>query len=68
MKYYNFETMFISLKNKLVEFLEGCASVLAYEVSKAGQYYHFEILTDAAGAGAINQFLDDNTIWCMGVQ
>ena len=32
MKYYNFETMFISLKNKLVEFLEGCASVLANEV------------------------------------
>lgn len=62
MKYYNFETAFISLKNNLVDFLEGCASVLAYEISKAGMYYHFEILTDCNGAAAINDFIDSQII------
>ena len=68
MKYYNFETMFLSLKNELIKFLEDCADVLAYEVSKAGQYYHFEILTDHDGADAINDFLNNNTVWCAGVK
>lgn len=67
MKYYSFETMFLSLKNELVNFLEGCEKVLAYEISRAGSYYHFEILTDAAGAAAINDFLDNHTIWNKGV-
>ena len=62
MKYYNFETMFLSLKNELAEFLEGCANVMAYEISKAGACYHFEILTDHDGAQRINSFLDDKTI------
>lgn len=61
MKYYNFETMFLSLKNKLINFLEKCKNVLAYEVSKAGDYCHFEILTDATGAAAINNFIDSVT-------
>lgn len=29
--------------------------------------YHFEILTDQAGAASINKFLDNNTIYCKGV-
>ncbi len=62
MKYYNFETMFLSLKNKLIEFLESCEKVLAYEISKNREYYHFEILTDTAGAAQINDFLDKHTI------
>ena len=62
MKYYNFETAFITLKNNLVDFLEGCASVLAYEVSKAGACYHFEILTDHNGATEINNFIDTQII------
>lgn len=68
MKYYNFETMFLSLKNKLIEFLDGCEKVLAYEVSRAGSYYHFEILTGPDGAAAINDFLDANTFYCAGVK
>ena len=66
MKYYNFESMFISLVIKLGDFLKE--SGVYFEISKNGRYYHFEILTDAAGAAKINKFLDDNTIWCAGVQ
>lgn len=62
MKYYNFETMFLSLKNELIKFLEECAAVLAYEVSHAGSYYHFEILTNSAGADAVNNFIDSVSI------
>lgn len=66
MKYYNFETMFISLATKIGDFLKE--NNIYFEISKNRQYYHFEILTDAAGAAAINDFLDNNTIWCKGVQ
>lgn len=62
MKYYNFETSFLTLKNKLIDFLEMCKNVLAYEVSANGLYYHFEILTDSEGAAMINNFLDANII------
>ena len=65
MKYYNFETMFISLATKTGDFLRD--NNIYFEISKNGQYYHFEILTDAAGAAAINNFLDNNTIWNKGV-
>ena len=60
MKYYNFETMFISLAEKLRSFLFDTG--VYFEISKNGQYYHFEILTDPDGAAAINNFLDHNTI------
>lgn len=60
MKYYNFDTMFISLKDLLKLFLLD--NNIYFELSKNGQYYHFEILTDAAGAEIINNFLDNNTI------
>jgi hypothetical protein len=56
--------MFISLTTKLGDFLHE--NGIYFEISKNGQYYHFEILTDAAGAVAINNFLDANTIWCAG--
>lgn len=65
MKYYNFETMFISLATKTGDFLRD--NNIYFEISKNSQYYHFEILTDPAGADAINDFLDNNTIWNKGV-
>lgn len=64
MKYYNFETMFISLATKLGDFLHD--NHINFEISKAGQYYHFEILTDDNGANEINNFLDNNTIGVEG--
>ena len=65
MKYYNFETMFISLATKLGDYLHNNA--IYFELSKNRQYYHFEILTDSAGADKINDFLDNSTIWNVGV-
>ena len=65
MKYYNYETMFISLATKLGDYLHN--NNIYFEISKDKQYYHFEILTDQAGADKINNFLDDNTIWNVGV-
>lgn len=65
MKYYNFESMFISLVTELGDFLKEAG--IYFEISKNGQYYHFEILTDAAGAASINDFLDNNTIWNRGI-
>lgn len=65
MKYYNFDTMFISLAEKIGNFLKD--NNIYYEISQNGQYYHFEILTDAPGAASINKFLDNNTIWNKGV-
>ncbi len=65
MKYYNFESMFISLVIKLGDFLKE--NNIYFEISKNKQYYHFEMLTDAAGAALINNFLDNNTIYNTGV-
>jgi ADP-heptose:LPS heptosyltransferase len=65
MKYYNFETMFISLAAKIGDYLHE--NNIYFEISKNDKYYHFEILTDPAGAELINNFLDNNTIWCKGV-
>jgi hypothetical protein len=65
MKYYSFETMFISLAEKLQGFLFSTGDY--FEISAAGSYYHFEILTDPAGAAAINEFLNNNNIWCRGI-
>ena len=65
MKYYNFDTMFLSLKNLLKSYLLD--NNIYFEISKNGQYYHFEILTDGAGAELINDFLDNNTIWNRGI-
>ena len=66
MKYYNFETMFISLATKIGDYLHE--NGVYFEISKNGRYYHFEILTDHDGADAINDFLDNNIVWCAGVK
>lgn len=60
MQYYNFETMFISLRDQLRQYLKE--NNIYYELSGAGSYYHFEILTDAAGAAAVNNFIDSASI------
>lgn len=60
MRYYNFDTMFMSLKNQIADFLKG--NNIYFETSKNGQYYHFEILTDPNGAAFINDFIDSITI------
>lgn len=59
-KYYNFETMFISLRDLLREYLHE--NNIYYELSKNGQNYHFEILANTKECEKINAFLDDNTI------
>ncbi len=65
MKYYNFETMFISLATQIGDYLRQNA--IYFELSKNGQYYHFEILTDSDGVNTINNFIDSTTIWNRGV-
>ena len=65
-KYYNFETMFKSLRDLLREFLHD--NNIYYELSGVGAYYHFEILASVEECEKINSFLDDNTIYCVGVR
>lgn len=60
MKYYNFETMFISLRDELRQYLKD--NNIYYELSGAGAYYHFEILTDPAGVEKVNNFIDSVSI------
>lgn len=61
MKYYNFETMFRSLKDILCEYLKN--NNIYYELSGAAAGWRFEILTDPDGAKRINKFLENNIIW-----
>jgi hypothetical protein len=56
MKYYNIE-LSKAAAIKLQQFLYNLS--IQYEISAAGPYYHFEILTSAAGAEIINNFLDE---------
>lgn len=65
MKFYNYETMFISLATKLCDFLKD--NNIFFEKSKNGQYYHFEILADYNTAEKVNDFLDDNAAWHIGI-
>lgn len=60
MKYYNFDTMFRSLRNLLKDFLID--NNIYFEISGGAALWHFEILTDANGADAINNFLDAHII------
>lgn len=56
MKFYNFETRFISLRDELRRYLHE--NGIYYELSSGPAFYHFEIKTDPAGAARINEFLD----------
>mgnify|MGYP003301349465 CR=1 FL=1 len=56
MKWYNFETRFITLRDALRGFLKD--NNIKYELSGAFSFYHFEIYTDSNGAEKINSFLD----------
>ena len=59
-KYYNFETMFRSLKDELVAFLKK--SGIRYELSGCGAGWHFEILCNAEEVEKVNTWLDENSI------
>lgn len=63
MKYYNFETDSTTLSNKLIDLLKE--NNTDFEISAAGPMIHFEILTDAAGADAINNFIAGGAIVCI---
>lgn len=52
-KYYNFETMFYSLKNGLATFLKK--SGIRYELSACGTGWHKEV-------EKVNTWLDENTM------
>ena len=60
MKFYNFETRFVSLRDALRAYLK--ASNIYYELSGGPAFYHFEIKTDPAGAAEINKWLDTQII------
>ena len=60
MKFYNFETRFISLRDALREYLHE--NGIYYELSGGPGFYHFEIKTDPAGAEKINNWLDTQII------
>jgi hypothetical protein len=60
MKYYNFDTMFTSIKNALSVYLKE--NNITYELSGAAAGWHFEILTNEAGANNINEFLENHFI------
>ena len=60
MKWYNFETMFRSLKDALSEYLKSIG--IRYELSGCGSGWHFEILLSPSEAETVNKWLDMNTI------
>lgn len=70
-KFYSFETLFVDLANELRYYLRH--NRIYYELSE-GSFdmgsggYHFEILATQSQAQGINAWLDENTIWCKGVQ
>lgn len=57
MKWYNFETIDRGVKEALRTYLK--TNDVLYELSGAGNGWHFEIKTDAGGLTKINGFLDD---------
>lgn len=61
-KWYNFETMFINLKNDLSVFLKK--ENIYYECSGCFGSYHFEIKASPDEVEKINAWLDKNTITC----
>lgn len=61
MQYYNFETIFFTLAVRLGEYLKE--NGVYFEKSKANEWYHFEILTDASGAEKIENFIHSITTY-----
>lgn len=59
MKYYNIELLRTAAE-RLQQFLYDLQ--IKFEISAAGAYYHFEILTDTEGATAINNFITADAI------
>ena len=59
-KFYNFETMFKSLKDDLRGFLQS--QNIYYELSGCGAGWHFEAYCNAEEVTIINNWLDENTI------
>jgi len=59
-KFYNFETMFRSLKDGLTVFLKE--SGIYYEISGCGKGWHFEIKCNNEELEMVNNWLDANTI------
>ena len=59
-KWYNFETSFVSLADRLSAFLKRWG--IYYERSGAFANYHFEIFADDKEVIAVNAFLDANSI------
>jgi hypothetical protein len=64
MKDFSYETIFTSLKNKLVIFLKE--NNYKFEVSGCEGDYYFSIGTDDEGARKINDFLDSESILING--
>ena len=66
-KWYNFETLFGSLKDALCIYLKE--NGIYYEVSAFGfcAGWHFEIKASEEETKEINAWLDANTIYCEGV-
>lgn len=64
MKYYNFCTGDCKIKDLLRDFLID--NNIYFEMSGVDPHtWHFEILTDAAGADAINNFIEEGAIVCI---
>ena len=59
MKYYNIELLQTAAE-RLQAFLHDMQ--VKFEISAAGAYYHFEILTDTAGALKINDFITADAV------
>ena len=60
MKWYNFETMFRSLKDSLSAYLKSIG--IRYELSGCGKGWHFEILLAPSEVETVNNWLDEHTI------
>ena len=71
-KFYGFDTMFTSLKDGLRALLKSMG--IYYELSDGrgcfdtAMVWHFEINATEGEVEIINAWLDENTIWCEGVQ
>lgn len=63
MTFYNYETLFISVRDALRNYLH--ANHIHYELSSCESGYHFEIQLLPAQVPAVNSFLD--SLWGPGM-